>query len=160
MTSALCSDPRHHAAFGYHQRTVEGTYCTVCRALPPAPSQGGSREEEGAEVNLPSLTTPTPPDPIVDTPGLDASRGAKLPPGPLPAPDRPRKHQRRCPYCGAAFTPRRNDTIWCSANCRKNSYSRRRYARDRVLNGQPYHPRLPMRDRTPFRLLLEREDEA
>jgi ribosomal protein L37AE/L43A len=157
MTAEFCSDPRHHAAFGYHRRDPEGSYCTACRVLPSAPAEPRSEAGEGTEVNVPLVTTPTPPVPFTDTPGLDASQGGKASPAPSTAPDRPHKQQRRCPYCGTPFTPRRNDKIWCSSNCRKNSYSRRRYARGRALAGLPYHPQARMAERTPFRLLLEED---
>jgi predicted nucleic acid-binding Zn ribbon protein len=150
-----CSDPRRHAAFGYHQLGPEGLLCASCRVL--APNKGGPGDGTGPQVNLPSFTTPAPPDQIADTHSLDASDGGHLPPAPLAAPDRPHMRHRRCPYCGTPFIPRRNDTIWCSSKCRKNASSRRRYARDRALAGLPYRPQARMAQRTPFRLLLEED---
>ena len=29
MTSTFCSDAKHHAAFGHHERTTERWYCRV-----------------------------------------------------------------------------------------------------------------------------------
>ena len=163
--TAWCSDPRHHKAFGFHQRGPEGLYCTTCGLGAAAPVGAGSGAGNGTEANSPSPTPQVDPDPTVratidstaeptTTPSIDpSSADPEQGQPPFPAPDAPplyvgqsryRKQRRPkpCGHCGTDFIPTRSGHDYCKVSCKSAAFNMRKRIKQAAREGRYYKPQM------------------